>query len=269
MAEDLGIDMAGVRMNAETPNRPHNDKHTGRFNPECPGCVDEKAAAAQDRLTHSRTPGGQKYNTARALIKQNDGTVITARQKDGRSLLPGGHLENGETPEAAVTRELQEEMGLDIRQALTGETYDFEGEGLHRVFVVDGSKLDLSKLQPGDDVEEAEIFNSPFTDSHGVQHPGGAKADAGQAAMLAEGVEHVAEDIQEGVEADPSRDAELMHDLAERTACTTPTSAPPASRSAVWHPLPRPLRTLPSRTSAPSADTRSRRGRLSASRTRT
>jgi ADP-ribose pyrophosphatase YjhB (NUDIX family) len=234
MAEDLGIDMPAIRMNAsDEPN----------------GLV-----------------------TARALIKQNDGTIITARQKDGRSLLPGGHLENGETPEDAVARELQEEMGLDIRQALTGETYDFEGEGLHRVFVVDGSKLDLSKLQPGDDVEEAEIQNSPFTDSHGVQHPGGerdnterihkvlsdtrvicprtgkeseatlsegkdaqgrkqvvchdcgnlvnlkqndAGADAGQAAALAEGVEHVAEDIQEGLEASPKRDAELMHGLAE------------------------------------------------------
>lgn len=111
--------------------------------------------------------------TARALIKQNDGTLIAARQKDGRSLLPGGHIENGETPEAAVARELQEELGLDIQAALTGETYDFAGEdgGAHRVFVVDGGKLDLSKLTPGDDVADAEFVNSPFTDSHGKVHP--------------------------------------------------------------------------------------------------
>ncbi len=111
--------------------------------------------------------------TARALIRQNDSTILSARQRDGRSLLPGGHLNDGETPEDAVVRELQEEFGIDIRPGMTGETYDFQGEdgGSHRVFVVDGSKLDLSTLTPGDDVQDAELMNSPFTDSHGQVHP--------------------------------------------------------------------------------------------------
>lgn len=114
-----------------------------------------------------------KPTTARALIKANDGTIIAARQRDGRSLLPGGHLEDGETAESAVARELQEELGLDIKSALTGESYVFNAEdgSSHRVFVVDAGKLDLSKLQPGDDVEEIEMVNSPFTDSHGQTHP--------------------------------------------------------------------------------------------------
>ena len=222
MAEDLGIDMSGVRMNAadvpcEKCGKPSglDYKPSGNAKAYCESCWDSES----ERMTKT-TRSNAAPVTARALIKQNDGTIIAARQKDGRSLLPGGHLENGETPEAAVARELQEELGLDISQALTGDTYDFEGDGLHRVFVVDGSKLDLSKLNPGDDVEEAEIQNSPFTDSHGIQHPGGNKSndapeDAAEAARLAEGVKHVSEDIQEGVESDPSRDAALMHDLAE------------------------------------------------------
>jgi ADP-ribose pyrophosphatase YjhB (NUDIX family) len=154
MAEDLGIDMSGVRMNAadvpcEKCGKPSglDYKPSGNAKAYCESCWDSESA----RMTKT-TRSNAAPVTARALIRQNDGTIIAARQKDGRSLLPGGHLENGETPEAAVARELQEELGIDIRQALTGETYDFEGEGLHRVFVVDGSKLDLSKLQPGDDV---------------------------------------------------------------------------------------------------------------------
>jgi ADP-ribose pyrophosphatase YjhB (NUDIX family) len=146
---------------------------------------------------NSVTAGDGRPLTARACIRQNDGTILAARQKDGRSLLPGGHLENGETPEDAVARELQEELGLDIRAAMTGESYDFAGEdgASHRVFMVDGGKLDLSKMTPGDDVGEVEIVNSPFTDSHGAVHPqnpreAGEEGDVQELERHVEGMKH-------------------------------------------------------------------------------
>ncbi|MBI1182484.1 MAG: NUDIX domain-containing protein [Alphaproteobacteria bacterium] len=47
-----------------------------------------------------------------------DGRVLIAQRPEGRSMaglweFPGGKVEPGETPEAALIRELQEELGID------------------------------------------------------------------------------------------------------------------------------------------------------------
>jgi len=47
-----------------------------------------------------------------------DGRVLIAQRPEGKSMaglweFPGGKVEEGETPEAALIRELQEELGID------------------------------------------------------------------------------------------------------------------------------------------------------------
>ena len=49
-----------------------------------------------------------------------DGRVLIAQRPEGKSMaglweFPGGKVDDGETPEAALVRELAEELGLDIR----------------------------------------------------------------------------------------------------------------------------------------------------------
>lgn len=51
-----------------------------------------------------------------------DGRVLLAQRPEGKSLaglweFPGGKVEPGETPEAALIRELQEELGVDTWQS--------------------------------------------------------------------------------------------------------------------------------------------------------
>ncbi|MEE3119530.1 MAG: (deoxy)nucleoside triphosphate pyrophosphohydrolase, partial [Pseudomonadota bacterium] len=48
-----------------------------------------------------------------------DGRVLVAQRPTGRSMagrweFPGGKVEVGETPEAALVRELAEELGIDV-----------------------------------------------------------------------------------------------------------------------------------------------------------
>ncbi len=57
--------------------------------------------------------------TAVALIDA-DGRVLLAQRPAGKSLaglweFPGGKVETGETPEAALIRELQEELGIETK----------------------------------------------------------------------------------------------------------------------------------------------------------
>lgn len=59
--------------------------------------------------------------SAVALIDQ-DGRVLLAQRPKGKSMaglweFPGGKVESGEAPDAALIRELQEEIGVDTRQS--------------------------------------------------------------------------------------------------------------------------------------------------------
>ena len=56
------------------------------------------------------------------VIRDKTGRILLARRTEGRDLaglweFPGGKREPGETPEAALARELHEELGIDDRPA--------------------------------------------------------------------------------------------------------------------------------------------------------
>ena len=51
-----------------------------------------------------------------------DGRVLMAKRPDGKTLaglweFPGGKVEEGERPEAALIRELKEELGIDVTES--------------------------------------------------------------------------------------------------------------------------------------------------------
>ncbi len=65
-----------------------------------------------------------------------DGRVLLAQRPEGKSMaglweFPGGKIEPGETPEAALIRELQEELGIDTWASclapLTFASHSYEG----------------------------------------------------------------------------------------------------------------------------------------------
>ncbi|MBU3076362.1 (deoxy)nucleoside triphosphate pyrophosphohydrolase [Sphingomonas quercus] len=72
--------------------------------------------------------------TAAALVDR-DGRVLVQQRPDGKPMaglweFPGGKVEPGETPEAALIRELHEELGIDVNAAcLAPATFASEALG--------------------------------------------------------------------------------------------------------------------------------------------
>jgi len=72
--------------------------------------------------------------SAVALIDR-DGRILLAQRPEGKSMaglweFPGGKIEDGETPEAALVRELQEELGINTWESclapLTFASHSYE-----------------------------------------------------------------------------------------------------------------------------------------------
>nr|WP_051432406.1 (deoxy)nucleoside triphosphate pyrophosphohydrolase [Rhodovibrio salinarum] len=69
--------------------------------------------------TRSSAPERIVLVAAAALI-DHDGRVLIAKRPEGKAMaglweFPGGKVKDGETPEAALIRELSEELGIDTR----------------------------------------------------------------------------------------------------------------------------------------------------------
>jgi len=92
---------------------------------------------------------GNAVHVAAAVLLRPDGQVLLAQRPTGKPYagyweFPGGKLEAGESPRAALTRELREELGIEVRRASPWLVQEFAYPHAHvilhffRVFAWDG-----------------------------------------------------------------------------------------------------------------------------------
>ena len=70
-------------------------------------------------------PAGPMVFVVAAALIDADGRVLLARRPPGKAMaglweFPGGKVAPGETPEAALVRELKEELGIDVGESCLG-----------------------------------------------------------------------------------------------------------------------------------------------------
>jgi 8-oxo-dGTP diphosphatase len=80
------------------------------------GCLE---ALAKPRNTE--VPGLPLLLVAAAAIVDKDGRVLVTQRPEGKPMaglweFPGGKVKEGETPEFALCREIEEELGIDVRE---------------------------------------------------------------------------------------------------------------------------------------------------------
>lgn len=77
----------------------------------CQDAIDKPAPPAPGKIVH----------VVAAALVDRDGRVLLAQRPEGKKLaglweFPGGKIETGETPEAALVRELKEELGIETAE---------------------------------------------------------------------------------------------------------------------------------------------------------
>lgn len=73
----------------------------------------------------------RRIEVAAAVILRSDGRFLLAQRPSGKPYagyweFPGGKVEPGESPQAAMKRELHEELGIDVEQAYPWITRDYD-----------------------------------------------------------------------------------------------------------------------------------------------
>ncbi|WP_323370558.1 MULTISPECIES: NUDIX hydrolase [Pseudomonas] len=100
------------------------------------------------------------------MIVRRDEQILFVRKRNAKWNLPGGRVEQGETPLQAALREMVEETGLTIDQLLYVSEYE-EDKVIH--FLFEARRTLNQKPRPCNEIDDCRWFNAKDLDKRNVR----------------------------------------------------------------------------------------------------
>lgn len=135
----------------------------------------------------------KSYNVVAALLFDQDGKILITQRPAGSHLeglweFPGGTIEEGESPEQALLREIKEEINLDIKvkKLFWQERFEYDVKKIHISFylcAITPGRQEVVPLEVADfrwvTIEELPNYKFPAADEALLEklHKRGLKQD--------------------------------------------------------------------------------------------